>query len=553
MIRQIIILTAVLLVAIVLGCHAQAPGSESVYGGGTSVKSIISGGTSADVSESLYIGPGTHVIDGSWEVYAKNVVIDPSAVITGTGTIQFYNPSVAGGAASGTLIDGNNVSGAIDVNMELLNASGMQLTNIAFPASLTSAGWSDNSAASTVYVGKDLSLAVDGADVTLGTGVVGDLKFDNNATISNYRPARMVIVNNSILSHMVKESYTSAFTFPVGIADGDYTPAQIANASSNTVYVSVQDYAASASPEALLDGAVNTADGMNRTWHIYADAASISSSLNLQHNNSTNQSGFVDATHFVTQWGTATPNTTGDYSFSFGASPWQGNIQGSGVVGTLSSTGAVAGSSMRSRTYSTGLATLGTANQSYFTKSADIINPLPVNLLSFSATASQCDVNLKWSAGVESNLSRYQLQHSTDGQSFVTIATIKPTGSNSNYSYLHKSAVQGNNQYRLMMVNNDQSYKNSPTQLVNLDCAAGNYVSINVYPNPTNLFITVEGMGANTSSVVRILNLHGQLVQELNTLNNKETLDISQLPSANYLLQVVQGNKVKLNLKVVKE
>jgi hypothetical protein len=413
----------------------------------------------------------------------------------------------------------------------------------------------NNTISSTVYVGKDLSLAADGADVTLGIGVVGDLRFDADATISNYRPARMVIVNNSILSHMVKESFTGSFVFPVGIADGDYTPVEISNVSSNTVHVGVQDYVASTSAEATADpgpGGI-PADGMRRTWHIYADAAGTGAIVNLQHNSSTNQSGFADASHFVTRWGTAVPNSTGDNTVGFSSSAWQVNTLAAGATGTLlTPSGTLSGSTMRSRAYST-FATSPLDAESYFTKSTDPFHPLPVNLISFSASSNQCDVVVKWASGVEHDLASYQLQHSTDGSQYSTIAILSPTGSNSSYSYVDKSPAQGNNQYRLKMADNDGKYQSSAIQQVKIDCAGSNAFSINVYPNPTSNLLTVEGMGANASSTLRVMNIHGQLVQELNTTNNKATLDISQLPSANYVLQVVQGNEIKINVKVVKQ
>ncbi|WP_025765398.1 hypothetical protein, partial [Dyadobacter tibetensis] len=228
--------------------------------------SIAPGGTHADAAETLYIGPGTYQIDGTWEIYAKNIVIDPNAIIQGTGSIQIYNPSVAGGAASITNVDGNNQSSSIGVAVVLNNASGMQITELPFPADLTAAGFSNNTADNTLYLGTDLNLAVDGADVTLDATVKGDLRFDSDATISNYSANRMVITNNSTVSHMVKDAFSSgSFFFPVGIADGDYTPTSLTG--GGPYHVSVTDYAASVA------SVLTPEEGMDRTWHIYGATA----------------------------------------------------------------------------------------------------------------------------------------------------------------------------------------------------------------------------------------------------------------------------------------
>jgi hypothetical protein len=236
-------------------------------------------------------------------------------------------------------------------------------------------------------------------------------------------------------------------------------------------------------------------------------------------------------------------------SFPSSTSAWQSNTLGAGATGILSTTGSVAGSSMRSRTYSSGLATTATANQSYFTKSSDIINPLPVHLISFTASAKQCDILVSFSTGVETNIKHYRLENSTDGSHFSTIATLSPKGNNSEYSYLHQHPTSGNNYYRLIMEDLDGTYTVSAIVTASADC--GGVTSVSVYPNPATTQITITGMsGVNTQ--IRILNLHGQVAQTISTLNKAETLDISQLPTANYVIQVVENGTITLNEKLVK-
>ncbi|MBL7711140.1 MAG: T9SS type A sorting domain-containing protein [Chitinophagaceae bacterium] len=537
--------------------NAQLPGSESSYGGGVAVKSIGSGGTSADVSETLYIGPGTHIIDGTWEIYARQVVVDPTAQINGTGTIILLNPSAAGGAASTTLFDGNDISGNIDVNVSLQNVSGLSLTNIAFPADLLAGGWTNNATASTIYLGKDLDLAVDGADVFLGTaGLTGDLRLDADATISNYRPERMVVTNNSIQSHLVKEGFSGAFTFPVGIADGDYTPSQITNGSANTVRVSVQDYTASASPEQTLDPGPNgvPSDGMNRTWHIYGDNAAVSATVNLQHNTATNQSGFDNSNHYVTQWGAAVPNASGDFTVGFGGSPWQTNTGGAGSTGTLlTPAGTLAGSTMRSRSYS-GLATGAAAEESYFSKSSDPFHPLPIQLLSFRARSLDCDAQIEWQSGDEESLKEYKVMHSKDGIAYQELSVIAPRGDNSVYRYVHRDAGEGAHYYHLLMVNTDGIGSHSPTETTRLSCVPSLGAAINVYPNPAREQVVIDGMDPALTYRLGMMADNGRVVLlQLVQQSSRAVLDLRNLPAAPYLLQVqAEGQKSPHYIKVVK-
>jgi len=73
---------------------AQAPGSTETTGGtaGVSAMALASGDVTASVSETLYIGPGDYTINGTWEIYSKNVWISPDATFTGTGTLKYFNP-----------------------------------------------------------------------------------------------------------------------------------------------------------------------------------------------------------------------------------------------------------------------------------------------------------------------------------------------------------------------------------------------------------------------------------------------------------------------------
>lgn len=530
--------------------------SVALYGGSVLGKNILTGGTDIDVADSLYIGSGPHNIDGTWEIYSTYIQVDPNAVISGSGTIVLYNPSAGFGASGPTYIDVNNISNPIDVNVEIQNDQTIRLTELPFSGDLTSSGWVESFTNNSFNAGRDVSFGIDGGHLVLGNTVQADLVFDNDATVSNYRPARHVVTNNSILSHVTKQNYTSAFTFPVGIAAGDYTPAQISNTANNTVSVSVQDYVNSASPEALLDGTVNTADGMNRTWHVFAGTSGISSTVNLQHNASSNQTGFVDATHFVTQWGTTTPNTTGDFTIPYSMSPWQTNTQGPGVVGTLSSTGAVAGSSLRGRTYASGLATSSSANESYFTKSADSEHPLPLSLIRFSAGNSGCNAAIEWQSANEDNVDRYVIQHSRDGATFSTVGTVNALAKGGSYRFIHELPGNGINLYRLQIMERSGTYTVSKVVTTILDCASS-LSQVKAYPNPTYGGITLNGLRAgkisqDTKVLIRVLSLEGKVILEKPTTQNDDYIDISTFAQASYIVQILHDQVVAGQFKIVK-
>jgi hypothetical protein len=77
-------IAACLLQAVAL---AQAAGSFETVNG---YMAVAANCTHASAGENIYIGPGTYLINGTWQIYSKNVWISPAAVFSGSGTIRFF-------------------------------------------------------------------------------------------------------------------------------------------------------------------------------------------------------------------------------------------------------------------------------------------------------------------------------------------------------------------------------------------------------------------------------------------------------------------------------
>ena len=451
---------------------AQSPGSSN-----TENSTRYIGGTRTSLAETLYIGPDANItVDGTWHVYSKYVWISPAAKIGGAGQIVFHNPADEGGTSGPTVIDGNN-NLFVDVNIVHDNTSGMEIKNVPLPSGLASAGWSDNAAVSTLKIGKDFNLNRDGADVWLDAtpGVTGDFVFDTDATISNYRPFRMVITNNSIQSHMVKQDASAGFVFPIGISDSNYTPAQVTG--SGTYHASVQDYGASSSNEGLLHG------GIDRTWHLYADAPS-NATVGLQHYTASDTSPFSSSNpHFVTQ---------------YQATAWLAGTEKAGLAATLTTNTAaspVAGSSLQDLS---GVAVPGSADASgsYFTKTNQ--SALPVTLAAFKVTKEAQAALLAWSTTEETNADRFVIERSADAKSWQLLGeqTAQNRGKETNaYSFVDAYPVAGINYYRLKMIDRDGTYSYSRVRSISFDQTR---VQVVVYPNPVSERLYLKDAGGKT-------------------------------------------------------
>ena len=512
---------------------AQAPGSESVYGGSMTIN-VAAGGTHADVSETIYIGPGTYQINGTWEIYSKNVIIDPAAIISGIGSIRFYNPSAAGGTSSPTFVDGNGSMNAVDVNIGHHNGLGIVLTELTVPQDIID--WLDFTPVadnSSMYIGRDLQLAVDNANITLGNGVVGDLVFGSDATISGYRPERMVITNNSIQSHMVKQDASAGFVFPIGTAPGNYTPAKVAG--SGTFHASVQDYGASSSNEGLLHG------GIDRTWHLYADTPT-NATVGFQHYTASDTSPFSSSDpHFVTQYqGTV----------------WSAGTEKAGLTATLTTntaTSPVAGSSLQDLS---GVVVPGSAaaSGSYFTKTNQ--RALPVTLAAFKVTKEAHAAVLAWSTTEETNADHFAIERSADAKSWQLLGqqTAQNRGKEINaYSFVDASPLAGINYYRLKMTDLDGTYTYSRVQSVTFDLVE---LQVVVYPNPVwerLYFKDTSGkiLGKGEIKELMVMDMYGRVVTRSAGTSISDGLNVQNWSTGTYVIVVTLGNGTTSTHKVM--
>ncbi|MGN6438064.1 MAG: T9SS type A sorting domain-containing protein [Agriterribacter sp.] len=491
---------------------AQSVGSENTYKG----FAVATGSVQAEQAETLYIGPGQYEINGTWEIYSKYLVVDPAAIITGTGTIQIYNAADAGGLASVSLVDGNASANAIGINIVLNNATGMELANKDFPADLTADGFVNN-AASSAYIGQDLDLAVDGANVLLDVDELGDLRFDNDATISNYSASRMIVTGNSIISHAVKDAGGAGFFFPVGIAAGDYTPASVAG--SGTYHVSVTDYSP-ATP--VIDV---PSEGMYRTWQIYGDAAT---SMTLYHNISTNGTDYNDATAFITQY------------------------QGDGVWSSGSPEQQAAGEHTSSGTQATSIPSISTDDHCFYTKTSDALTPLPVSFTSFNAYKNGSVVQLEWVTEHEQYNKGFEIERSPDGQRWVSIGSVESLSANGSgnsrleYSFIDSSPLSAQNFYRLKQIDFDGQHDYSQVCMVRFDVSS----RITVFPNPFKDVVTIAELSGNEEAYV--YDISGKLVKQhkLAPAQHRVNLSLEHLSSGTYYILIKSKNGVVSTHKI---
>jgi hypothetical protein len=163
---------------------------------------------------------------------------------------------------------------------------------------------------------------------------------------------------------------------------------------------------------------------------------------------------------------------------------------------------------------------------------------LPLQLIDFTGVNNQGRNRLQWKTAQETNTSHFNLERSNDGNNFTPIARVNASG-NSNterlYTYDDKQPLDGDNFYRLKMVDLDGQFTISKTILVRAIKTPG----LKLSPNPVNdrLYVTIPGNIKARS--IRIFDAAGRMLyQQIVNGTQPVSVPTSQLRNGWYLLEL---------------
>lgn len=161
-------------------------------------------------------------------------------------------------------------------------------------------------------------------------------------------------------------------------------------------------------------------------------------------------------------------------------------------------------------------------------------NPLPVQLISFTAHPEHNRVNLTWVTSEESNSSHFVIHRSTDQlKSFQAIGEVKAKGNSKEklqYSFTDFSPKTGVNYYRLMPVDLDGSHDVSRWVAAIMEGMEDDR-EIKLYPNPLPAGNAVRIIGPELSSFnISLMDLQGRTIP--NTQRFTEENEVEMVPGA---------------------
>ncbi|UOG73508.1 T9SS type A sorting domain-containing protein [Hymenobacter tibetensis] len=162
------------------------------------------------------------------------------------------------------------------------------------------------------------------------------------------------------------------------------------------------------------------------------------------------------------------------------------------------------------------------------------VNPLPVELRSFTASGGATGIQLHWVTASEKNNAAFEMQRGATANKFETIGWVEGQGTSSQghrYEWLDARPLAGVSYYRLRQLDHDGTEAFSPVVVVQNQEGLTNAV----FPNPTTGVVTLP---ASLGAVhYRVLNNLGQTMLSGETIGGN-TMDMQSLREGTYFLEV---------------
>ncbi len=305
------------------------------------------------------------------------------------------------------------------------------------------------------------------------------------------------VSNGSYVDGPVAKTGDTDFTFPVG-KDGAYRPIAVSFISvSGTTYraeyfhsdpvlydVTLKDPSleiVNTGEYWLLDRTVGGADAfVTLSWDTY--------------------SGTVNnpATLAVARWDGSSWKDMGNGGVSGSPSPGTGTVRTSALVSSFSP---------------------------FTLASFDLSNPLPVELVEFSARLNSGVVDLKWITASELNNDYFTIERSQNGQDFVEWSRVRGSGTTSQrskYTLEDTAPFLGRSYYRLRQTDYDGKGRYYGIVAVMNDNDGD--ATISLYPNPSvgeeNIYVGISGLGSGETVTVTLIDTYGRNVYSYQSLSD---------------------------------
>ena len=502
--------------------------------------------TSDAKSKSVKIESGVLTISGSntLEVYGDwQNEVGNDGFVGNTSTVAFKNDAeINGNTTFGSIstVTGKTLnisSGHITVNGDIANngtLSGDEGTTLEIAGSTDAELSAGTFNLANLTINKtDDSKVLSAADLNvsgnftisegiLEMGIGKKINLGVNATATSGGPTAFVDGTMTKLG-------STAITFPIGNRTRRaMVRIEPSGADESTMFTAKYTYTpkeeveSPAEPPAKVDG-LKRVSSMDR-WDITGESSSY---ITLYWDNGTISEIDDPSTLVVAHWNTL-------------ANQWE-MFEADAVAGTTPASGGI-----RTR----GL--VSSYSPYAFGATNDGVNPLPVELVSYTGRQNGNAVVLEWATLSEKDNDYFEIERSVDGINFVTIGFVQGAGNSTEklaYCFADNAPERGLVYYRLSQVDYDGT-RSFADRLISVVYTTDGNISLTVVPNPTRGQFSVRITGA-TDGIAKLLTQSGKQIRIVDIRNITESIDISDLPNGIYILQYQSGENV-VHERVVK-
>jgi hypothetical protein len=188
-----------------------------------------------------------------------------------------------------------------------------------------------------------------------------------------------------------------------------------------------------------------------------------------------------------------------------------------------------------------GLTAANLSNTFYIGSINSVSSPLPVTLVSFSASPKNQSVDVKWETAIETQNDYFTVYRSRDANTWDSVTRVSGKGNSTDLSYYEvfdNNPYVGLSYYRLKNTDFDGTEYFSPIVHVTMDEKNS---LINLFPNPAVSTVVVTST-VDPITAIRITGVSGQSIQVSVSPNSfSKTIDVSAFATGVYFVSIVHG------------
>jgi hypothetical protein len=346
--------------------------------------------------------------------------------------------------------------------------------------------------------------------LTLTNGIV---KTNNNVLILSAGSTVSGASNSSHVNGNVRKVGNTAFTFPVG---NDSLNAPISMSAPSDIADHFTASYSQADPQSVYNNST-LAGGLLSLGHV---------EYWLLERTNGNSNVFV-----TLNWDTSRNSNIIDLNSATAAhwngSAWTNAGRTGGVTGTIKS-----GTVTSSLVTSFSPFAIGASSQT-----------LALALINFTALRNNQVADLAWQTSNETNTDYFDIERSTDGDTWVKIGSTKAIGNGNGintYKFTDAYPINGDDYYRLKQFDISGTFSYSPVRMIHFDASQ----NLLVYPSPFYNYVTIDA-GMNVIGEMSIFDLSGRVVYHSKIESSKETLNLSWL-STGYYTVMANGQSLQI-------